>query len=191
MNAKAVAMCSLFAALAIVLYRVRIPVPSFQLYFWEIPIVIALLLFGPKFGFSVAVVSVFSQAIVFPSSMGIVFPIWNLIAMSTSLAAIALVQWLIRNWNKGSESKSRWPKPIVLLVLAALISREALMPFINYFMYKFMMPLVGLPQTDLAITTAITLSLIYDAILILYTVPSSYYIAKRVNMSLKMGNTIV
>ncbi len=192
MNAKAVAMCSLFVALAIVLYRIRIPVPSFQLYFWEIPIVAALLLFGPRFGFTVAGISVFAQAAIFPSQLGIIFPVWNLIAMSTTLIAVALMQWLIKNWRSSeSETRRMRVKPVFILVVAALILRETVMPFVNYFMYKFMMPLAGQTFTDVAIMSAVTLSLIYDAVLVLYTVPFSYEIAKRVNVSLKMGNTII
>jgi riboflavin transporter FmnP len=191
MNSKDLALCSLFVALAIVLYKITIPVPSFQLYFWEIPIVAALLLFGFKFGFTVATISVFSQFALFPSSMGIIFPIWNLIAMSTTLIAVASIQWLI-NWKSHqSETKSMRIKPVFILVIAAIILREAVMPFVNIFMYKYMMPLVGLTFTDVAIMSAVTLSLVYDAILVLYTVPFSYEIAKRVNVSLKMGNTII
>ncbi len=87
MNTKEVALCSVFTAIAIALDQVRIPtitgLPSF--YFWEIPIVIALLLFGFKFGFAVATLSVFGQALFFPRVLGFLFPIWNLIIMSTTL----------------------------------------------------------------------------------------------------------
>ncbi len=191
MNTKAVAMCSLFVALAILLYQVRVPVPSFAFYFWEIPIVVALLLFGFKFGFTVAVISAFTQALLFPSRLGIIFPIWNIIAMSTTLIGVALVQWLIKNWkSNGSETRTLKTKPVVFLVIAVLILREAAMPFVNYFMYTYMIPLTG-QASDITTMSAVTLSLIYDAILVLYTVPTSYLIAKRVNVSLKMGNTIV
>jgi riboflavin transporter FmnP len=190
MNAKAVAMCSLFVALAIVLSKITIPVPYFQLYFWEIPIVAALLLFGFKFGFTVATISVFSQFAIFPSSMGILFPIWNLISMLPTLVSIGLVQWLLTNWKSNhSETTPLGVKPVFLLVLAALILKEAVMPFVNYFMCKYMLPLVGFPVPN--VTWFITLSIIYDAVMVIYTVPSSYLVAKRVNVSLKMGNTII
>jgi riboflavin transporter FmnP len=192
MNAKAVAMCSLFVALNIVLYRVRVPVPSFQFYFWEIPIVVAILLFGFKFGLSVAVLSAFCQALIFPPALGIIFPIWNIIAMSTTLMAVALTRWLITTWrSSGSETRNMWAKPMVFLVIAALILREAVMPFVNYFMWKFMVPLAGQATSDVVVIGAVTASLIYDAILVLYTVPIGYLIAKRVNVSLRIGNTII
>ena len=192
MNAKAVAMCSLFVALSIVLYQVRVPVPSFAFYFWEIPIVVALLLFGFKFGITVAVISAFAQALLFPVRLELLFPVWNIIAMSTTLIGVALTQWLITNWkSNGSETRNLRTKPIVFFVMAVLILREAAMPFVNYFMYKFMIPLTGQAFADVFIMGAVTASLIYDAVLVLYTVPSSYLIAKRVNLSLKMGNTII
>jgi riboflavin transporter FmnP len=192
MNAKALAMCSLFVALNIVLYRVRVPVPLFQFYFWEIPIVVAMLLFGFKFGLSVAVLSAFCQALIFPPTLGIIFPIWNIIAMSTTLMAVALTRWLITTWrSSGSGTRNMWAKPMVFLVIAALILREAVMPFVNYFMWKFMVPLAGQATSDVVVMGAVTASLIYDAILVLYTVPIGYLIAKRVNVSLRMGNTII
>jgi riboflavin transporter FmnP len=192
MNAKAVAMCSLFVALNIVLYRVRVPVPSFQFYFWEIPIVIALLLFGFKFGLSVAVLSAFCQALIFPPALGIIFPIWNIIAMSTTLVAVALTRWLITTWrSRVSGTRNLWAKPLIFLVIAALILREAVMPFVNYFMWKFMLPLAGQATSDIVVMGAVTASLIYDAILVLYTVPIGYLVAKRVNVSLRMGNIII
>jgi riboflavin transporter FmnP len=192
MNAKAVAMCSLFVALNIVLYRVRVPVPLFQFYFWEIPIVVAMLLFGFKFGLSVAVLSAFFQALIFPPALGIIFPIWNIIAMSTTLIAVGLTRWLITTWrSSGSGTSNLSAKPMIFLVIAALILREAVMPFVNYFMWKFMVPLAGQATSDVVVMGAVTASLIYDAILVLYTVPIGYLIAKRVNVSLRMGNTII
>ena len=171
MNAKEVALCSVFTALAIALDRFRIPLGPVSFYFWEIPIVIALLLFGFKFGFSVAALSAFGSALIFPRAYGMLFPIWNLIAMSTVLVAVSLVQRLI-TWrvSRTSEVKPFRIKPVIYFTAAAMAIRLAAMPFVNYFMYKFMMPImVGPSFTDAAIMALIPGLLVFDAVLVLYT----------------------
>ncbi len=192
MNAKEVALCSVFTAIAIALDRVRIPLGPIPFYFWEIPIVIALLLFGFKFGFSVAALSVFGQALIFPRALGFLFPIWNLIAMSTVLIGVALVQRLI-TWraSRTSQVKPFRIKPVVYFTFTAIVFRLLLLPFVNYFMYKFMMPImVGPSFSDAYIMALMPGLLIFDAILVLYTVPTSYIIAKTVQKNLKIGNQL-
>ncbi len=193
MNAITVALCGVFAAVAIVLGRFSINLGPIIFYFWEIPIVVALLLFGFKLGFTVATVSIFAQAIIFPRPIGLLFPVWNLIAMSTTLVAVSLTQWIIarKKFDALQAKKSRL-KPVFCFVSAALVVRLSVMPFVNYFMYKFMMPLiVGRVYSDVYLAAFIPLLLIYDAVLIFYTVPTSYVIAKKVNSNLKMGNTLL
>ncbi len=193
MNAKDIALCSIFVAIAVVLGYLTIPVGPMIFYFWEIPVVVALLLYGFKMGFSVAAVSVFVMTIIFPKSIGILFPIWNLIGMSTTMVAIALTQWLItRKASNGSQAKKQGVNILTFFVVSAMGIRLAVMPFVNYFMYKYMMPVVvGTIYTDVYLVALIPALLIYDAILVLYTVPTGFIIAKRVNNDLKMGNTLL
>lgn len=194
MNAKEIALCSIFAAIAIALERVRIPAifAQVQFYFWEIPIIIALLLFGLKVGFSIAAITAFGQALIFPRALGFLFPFWNLIAMSTFLVAVFLVQLLINHRANGvSDVKYFGIKPIVWFTIVAMIFRLSVMPFVNFFMYKFMMPLVvGHFFSDVAIIAMIPSTMVFDAVFTLYTIPIAYMIAKRVNRTLKIGNCI-
>ncbi|XHH08303.1 MAG: ECF transporter S component [Candidatus Bathyarchaeia archaeon] len=192
MNAKSIAVCSIFVAIAVVLGRFAVPIPILPFYFWEIPIVVALLLYGFKMGFSVAAISIFIQAIIYPKAIGIFFPIWNLIAMSTTLVAIALIQWYItRKATDGLQTKKQRVNRVMLYLGATLGLRLAIMPFVNYVMYKYMLPLaIGKVYTDVYLIALIPTWLIFDAILVLYTVPTSYMIAKRVSNDLKMGNTL-
>jgi riboflavin transporter FmnP len=197
MNAKEVALCSIFAAIAIALERVRIPAvfAQVQFYFWEIPIIIALLLFGLKVGFSIAAITAFGQALIFPRALGFLFPFWNLVAMSTFLVGIFLVQRLINHRANGvsgvSDVKHFRIKPVVWFIIAAMIFRLSMMPFVNFFMYKFLMPLViGQIYSDVTIIAMIPSTMVFDAIFTLYTIPIAYMIAKKVNETLKIGNTI-
>lgn len=194
MNAKAVALCSMFTAIAIILDRVRIPTlpGQVQFYFWEIPIVIALLLFGFKLGFSVAVLSALGQALIFPRALGFLFPIWSIIVMSTLIVGVN-VAYRILAWraSKSSGLKSFRIAPVVCLTASAIVFRLAPSPFINFFMYKYMMPLIGAPiLSDATIIGMIPWLLAFDTILVLYTVPTSHAMAKIINKNLKVGNQV-
>lgn len=188
MNAKAVALCSVFVAIAIILDRITIPFGRVAFYFWEIPIVIALLLFGYKFSLTVATITAFAQALIFPRSIGFLFPVWNLIAMFVTLTSVALAQYVITKKLMGPGKLNSEKKLISLLVLPALIVRVTVMPFVDYFMYKIMMPLfVGQVFTDVYIMSLLPFWLIYNSVLIIYTVPAGYKIAKTINQNLNMG----
>jgi len=194
MNTKEVALCSIFTAIAIALERVRISAifASVQFYFWEIPIVIAALLFGLKFGFSVAALSAFGQALIFPRALGFIFPIWNLIEMSAALVGVFLAQRLIM-WrtSRTSQVKAFKIKPVVYFTAAAMAVRLTVTPFVNFFMYKYMMPIVvGQSFSDAYIIAMTPALLVFDIILVLYSVPTSYIIAKTINKNLSIGNHI-
>jgi hypothetical protein len=195
MNTKEVALCSIFTAIAIALERVRIPAvfAPIQFYFWEIPIVIAALLFGLKFGFSVAALSAFGQALIFPRALGFLFPIWNLIEMSAALVGVYLAQRLI-TWriSRTSQEKAfKKIKPVVYFTASVMAVRFAVTPFVNFFMYKYMMPIVvGQSFSDAYIIALTPALLVFDAILVFYSVPTSYIIAKMLNKNLSIGNRI-
>jgi hypothetical protein len=192
MNSRNVALCSVFVAIAIILDRFTIPFVKVSFDFWEIPLVIALLLFGYRFSLIVATVTVFAQALIFPRSLGLLFPVWNLVAISITLTSVALVQYFITKKAKGSLRINSEKKIILFLVLPALVVRVAVMPFIDYFMYKVMMPIVvGEVFTDATIIGLLPFWLIFNSVLILYTVPISYTIAKKVNRDLRMGNSLL
>ena len=183
----------MFVALALVLTRVTIPFGVNSLYFWEIPIVIALLLRGFKFGFTVATISVFAQALIFPRSLGLLFPVWNLIAMSTTLIAIALTKWLFDHRASVNPQTKNSEKTLVMCFVAATLAiRVGVMPFVDFFMYKFMLPIViGRAYTDEYIWGLMSFMVVYNIVLTLYTVPASYTIAKKVNHNLKMGTSLL
>ena len=194
MDAKKIAFISLFVALVILLGQLTVSIRPMVFYFCEIPVVVALLLYGFKTGFSVAAIGIFAQALIFPKSIGIFFPIWNLVAMSTTLLAIALIQWIItRKTSNGSQTKKSRVNCVILFVVATLGIRLTVMPFVNFFIYKYVFPIVlGVTYADVTLMTwTVPILLIFDVILVLYTVPTSYMIAKRVNKDLKMGNTFL
>lgn len=195
MNAKEVALCSVFAAAAIALDRFRIPAvfAQVQFYFWEIPIIIALLLFGFKVGFSIAAITAFGQALIYPRALGLLFPFWNLAAMSTFLVSVTLVQQILGRRKKDVLDNSfNRIKPIIYFISISMAVRLLVMPFVNFFMYKYMMPIfVGQSFSDVAIIAMVPSSMVFDIILTLYTIPTAYVIAKKVNITLNEGHRIL
>ncbi|XHH09038.1 MAG: ECF transporter S component [Candidatus Bathyarchaeia archaeon] len=192
MNSKEVALCSIFTAIAIALSQIRIPtitgLPSF--YFWEIPIVIAALLYGFKLGVLVAALSAIGQTLIFPRALGFLFPLWNFSIMLTTLIglflAYSLLKWKISKKEQVAPLKVN---SVIYYTALALILRLALSPFINYFMYKFMMPIItGQMFSDITIIALMPILLAFDTILTIYTIPTGYLISKMVNNNLKIGN---
>lgn len=194
MNAKEVALCSVFAAVAIALDRFRIPAvfAQVQFYFWEIPIIIALLLFGFKVGFSIAAITAFGQALIYPRALGFLFPFWNLLAMSTFIVSVTLVKQILdRRKNDVTTMNYNRIKPIIYLTSISMAVRLLVMPFVNFFMYKYMMPIfVGQSFSDVAIIAMVPSSMVFDVILTLYTIPIAYMIAKKVYKILNVGHHI-
>ncbi|MGD6809151.1 MAG: ECF transporter S component [Candidatus Bathyarchaeia archaeon] len=192
MHAKEIAVCSSFTAVSIALSQIRIPtiadLPFF--YFWEIPIVIAALLFGFKVGVLTAALSSIGQALIFPKALGFLFPIWNFIIMLTSLIGIFLAYSLIK-WKTTKKVQINPSKVnhVIMFTVSALIIRLLVSPFVNYFMYKFMMPIVtGQSFSDIYIIGLMPVLLAFDTILTCYTIPTSYLIAKVADNNLKIGN---
>ncbi len=194
MNTKEIALCSVFSSIAISLDQVRIPAlfAPIQFYFWEIPIVIVVLLFGYRLGFSVAVLTAFGQALIFPRALGFLFPIWNLIEMSTIIVGVSLAQMLTGRTLRTTQMQEFRIKSVVYLTSSAIAFRFAITPFVSFFMYKYIMPIiVGQSFSDEYIIALIPALLVFDAVLVLYTVPTGYLIAKTVNKNLKVSNKIV
>ncbi len=96
-----------------------------------------------------------------------------------------LITW---RTSRTSQVKEFRIKPVIYFVASAMIFRLTITPFVNYFMYKFMMPIIGPSFPDAAIIAMMPVLLVFDTILVLYTIPTSYIIAKTVQKNLKIGN---
>ncbi len=186
-----IALSSALAAVSIVLIPIRIPTMYFPstYYIWEIPIVMALLLFGFKCGISVATLTAVAQPIVAPSPIGIFYPIWNFTAMATTLFGVYLANKLvIRITSNGKRLKI---KPVVYYVILGVAFRMGIMPFVDYGMLRTVMPLMmGQTYTDTAILALMPGIVLYNIVVPLYTVLSAYLLAKVVGKNLRVGNKL-
>jgi riboflavin transporter FmnP len=96
-NSKTIAVIVSFSALAIALNIVRVPTvfwPGQYFHIWEIPVIVAFLLFGFRAGFLVAVFNGAGQLIFFPSSAGVVGPPWGIIVMLNMFLGVYLAKKL-------------------------------------------------------------------------------------------------
>jgi riboflavin transporter FmnP len=184
LDARSVALIAVFSAIAISLNAIRIPSvfwPGFSYGFYEIPVLVAFIIYGFKIGYLVEIVHIMGQEIFFPMGVGavVVYPM-GLIFHTFMFSGIYLANKLINRKNATGKNVSKKKTTIYFTGLATAL-RGGLMPIIDYtILYNILIPFalgVTLPQSY-------TLSLIpafitYNITNTLYAVPIAYLIAKK------------
>jgi riboflavin transporter FmnP len=191
LNPRTIALSSALAAVSIVLIPVRVPTLYFPstYYIWEIPIIVALLLFGFKCGISVAALTAVAQPIVTPSPIGIFYPIWNFIAMTVGLVGVYLAHKLVL--RKTLNGKVQRIKPAIYYVVLGVAFRVGIMPFVDYNMIRTVMPLMmNQTYTDAAVLALMPGVVLYNIVLPIYTILSAYLLARVVSKHLRVGNKL-
>ena len=197
MNAKSIALIITFASLAIVLNPaisgMGIPYPLLpSLYFevWEIPVIVAFLLFGWKIAISVGLINSAFLVAVFPG-MSQPYYATNFFAQIAMMIGIYLASRLVP--GKAAEGKPVSRTKIVLAsVLLAILFRVVLM-WANMFFILYVDPLQVYPTTPVwyIVTIIWPPQAVFNVILALYMVPSSYLIARVISRNMKIGNQVV
>jgi riboflavin transporter FmnP len=193
MDTKTIALIVAFAALTIALNTIRIPTiywPGFNYRVYEIPIVVAFLLFGPRIGISVTVLNVLGQMVFFPVPGGIVAYPFGLIAILTMMFGVYLANALIKR-RFPSESAPGEGRIIVYLTVLGVAFRAAIMPFLDFgVLYHFLLPVaVGRTFTEAFMVGLLPGMFVFNATVPLYTIPIGYFVAKRVNKTLRLSNS--
>jgi riboflavin transporter FmnP len=192
MNTRAIAVTIAFTALTIVLNPVRIPTfywPGFFYRLWEIPIVVAFLLFGPRIGVSVAVLNVLAQIMLFPVSGGVVAYPWGLVATLTMLLGVYLAYKIFS--RRPQQDKTLFgAKPVLYFTSLGIAFRAAIMPFVDYAVYHSLLPLaLGQSFTEAYVISLIPAIVLFNITVPLYTVPIGYLIARKLGKSLKLDSS--
>jgi riboflavin transporter FmnP len=191
LNTKTIALIIVFTALAIVLNPVGVPavfLHGFYFRFWEIPIVVAFLLLGPKIGVTVAVLRTLSEMTLFPGPAVFIGPPITLLSTLGMLLGLYIANRLLR--HKGSNNITHGIKPVTYFTALGTLVRMSFTPFLTYILYSFLLPIVGINVPQSAIMGLIPLVLLFDLILSLYTIPAGYIIARIVSRNLKVGNQL-
>jgi hypothetical protein len=191
LEAKAVAIVIVFAALIIVLSVVKIPTifwPQQNFRLWEIPVVTAFLLFGFRVGFSTAVIGIAGQTALFVGPAGILEAPWGIIVVLTMFLGLYLGKRLCQNrlihikWISGII-------PIVLFTAFSIIARTSIMLPVDFAIYSSILPIViGVNIPNAYIIGLMPFTVLFNVLVPLYTVPVSYLLAKTIGNSVKVGN---
>jgi riboflavin transporter FmnP len=184
MNAQSYALIAIFAALAIVLNTIRIPViywPNWYYTICDIPVLVAFLIYGFKIGILVDVLHIAGQEIFFPVGAGgiVVYPM-GLFVQLIMFSGIYLASKFIKS-KAASTRQFGEKKKIVIFTGFAATLRGALMPIIDYaVLYHVLLPLVlGVAIPETYISALVPSFILYNVTITLYTVPIAYLIARK------------
>ena len=184
MNSKTLAATAVFTALTVALnlspFKFPAPYAPFLYYqIWEIPIVVAFLLFGPVTGALVSIINTAALLVLFPGALP-TGPIYNLIASLGMLAGIFGAHWLMNRISKRH-------KEVTLTVVATLfgvVLRVIVMSFVNWAFIRYPPP-IGFSMTEEAIIAIIPFVAFFNASLAIYTIPAGYVLARTISHGIK------
>jgi riboflavin transporter FmnP len=191
MNTQSYALISLFAALAIVLNVIRIPVvywPNMFYTFCDIPVLVAFLIYGFKIGFLVEVIHILGQEIFFPAGpAGIVFYPMGFFTHLFMFSGIYLASKFISRKAASKMSLSEKKRTIYFTGFATAF-RGGFMPIIDFaVLYNILLPLVlGITIPETYIVALVPSFIIYNITSTLYAVPISYFIVRKTSKYLGM-----
>jgi len=185
MDSKTVALIAVFAALTVALTvysPVRIPAPyaPFLIYqIWEIPIVAAFLLFGPKIGTSIAVINTIVLLLVFQGALP-TGPLYNVAAVLGMLLGILLTIKLMSSLKIHSEAAVA-----TLATALGMLLRVGIMTVVNYAFLRYPPP-VGYSMPEVEIVAFLPIIGLFNASVVLYTAPFGKIIAEAVSVSTRI-----
>jgi riboflavin transporter FmnP len=185
MDSKTVALIAVFAALAVALTvysPIRIPAPyaPFLIYqIWEIPIVAAFLLFGPKIGTSIAVINTVVLLLVFQGALP-TGPLYNLAAVLSMLLGVLFTIKLLGSFKVHSEAVMTTSATALGMLL-----RVGIMTVVNWAFLRYPPP-VGYSMPEVEIVAFLPIIGLFNASVVLYTVPLGQLITKAVSVSTKI-----
>lgn len=191
MNARSIALIATFAGIALALNIVRVPTiywPGFSYAVCDIPVVVALLLFGFKIGVLVGVLHVAGQLLLFPVGPAgfAVYPLGLVAVLVMSVGMYVGSRFIIH--KTASEKALDWKKSTIYLTAFAVAFRVGIMPFVDYgVLYHVLLPLfLGISIPETYIVALVPSFVLYNVMVPLYTVPLAYLVATKVSSALKI-----
>ena len=183
---------TVFAALAIILNAVRIPTfyhPGFFYSLYEIPILVAFMIYGFKMGFLVETLHIIGQEIFFPLGPGgvVTYPmglVVHLLMFAGIYFAYKLIKRKIARGNGVNEKKT-----VVYFTGLATALRGGLMPIIDYaVLYNILLPIaLGRTIPETYILGLVPAFVLYNLTSALLAVPIAYLVARKVSKQLKIS----
>jgi riboflavin transporter FmnP len=184
-SSRAIVTTIAFTALSIVLSSpvsgISIPSPFLGLRYeiWEIPIIVAFFLFGPK---QAIAITLLSGAFLFAVLLNYVVFGGILACLSMLLGIYLASRFISRNAAEGKPLSGK--KAVVLYTALAVLFRSVNMAIWDYAMLRYPLPL-GLGLSENVIRAILLPVTVFNATEPLYPIPIGYFIAKRVESVLK------
>ena len=184
MNSKTIAVVVVFTALtvALVLSPAKVPAPyapflKYQI--WEIPIVIAFLLYGSMVGVLITIINTSVLLIFYPGDLP-TGPLYNFAAVLSMLLGIYIVHRL-----PIESSSKRW-EAILAAISTALgtVLRVGIMSLVNWVFLQYPYP-VGFNIPIEALTAMLPIIGFFNATITLYTIPTGYLVARAISYGTK------
>jgi riboflavin transporter FmnP len=183
-NTKTLALIIIFVALATALNIAgpKIPAPYAPFLFyqlWEIPIVVAFVLLGPKVGVAITVINTLILFAVFNpgSNAG---PLYNLFAILSMFLGIYIPYKLAIRGCKKENFSNYLKQHIKMISISAtalgITMRVVVTTVVNYFAIQQPYP-IGFSFTQPAALAFLPLSALFNATVALYTIPIAIAIA--------------
>ena len=185
-NTRELGLIVVFTAIAIALTPVAVPAGYLQGFFyrfWEIPIVAAFLLLGPKIGFTVTLLRTLAELTLFPSPAGILGPLFALPATLAMLLGIYLGGRFVKHVAPVDEKYGL--RSIGSCTAFGTLFRTISGPLVSYVLFRFF---IGF--SDVQVMPLMPVFAAFALTLSLYTIPIGYLIARVVNTSLKVGHKL-
>lgn len=191
LNARTISLIAVFAALAIILNTIRIPTvyyPNFFYSLYEIPILVAFIIYGFKVGFLIEIIHVIGQEIFFPMGPGgiVVYPM-GLVVHLLMFSGIYFSSKLVNRKITSGKIFSRNNTAFFYTVFATAF-RGGLMPIIDYaILYNILLPLaLGITIPAGYILSLVPAFIFYNITSTLYSVPIAYMVAQKTSNYLKL-----
>lgn len=191
MNTKALAITIVFAALTVALNPGVVPatgVPApyapFLIYgLWEIPIVAAFVLISPASAILISLLNAAVLFAVFPGPLP-TGPFYNLIAIFSMLLGLYIAQ---KVFAQETKSQQKVLKIAAASTILGIILRVAVMTLVNYVTLPQDYP-IGLGLEEMAVLGILPLTALFNATVVLYTIPIGEFIANVVKSRLKTSS---
>ncbi len=182
-RSRTISAVALFTALAFVLnLLIKVPAPyaPFLVYqIWEVPILACFLIFGAWAGVAVSVLNLLILQVVYPGPLPS-GPLYNLAAILSTMLGVAIAHRLFSKRGAGPSLVAG-----VATVLGGL-SRVVTMTVVNGIFLPFGYP-IGFSIPPAALPEALTLIAIFNATLVLYTVPLAYFVLRTVSARYRLS----
>lgn len=186
MNTREIALIIVFTAIAIALTPIAVPAGYLQGFFyrfWEIPIVAAFLLLGPKIGVVVTLLRTLAELTLFPGPAGILAPLFALLGTLAMLLGIFLGGRFLK--HRAQVDEKYGVRSIGFYTAFGALFRTVCGPLVSYVLFRFF---IGF--SDVQVMPLMPVFAAFALTLSLYTIPVGYLIARVVSRSLKVGNQL-